>query len=142
MLQASAGVAVSITEEPGDDHADVRRPDAGARERHRRRAPAGLGVRVERRLLSLARVAVPRRADVVERQRGPPGADADALLDPRLRGADVEALEERVRDLVLRVEVPEAVQEERHAVAPDTCSPPSTRMSAPLTHAASSVDRR
>ena len=40
------------------------------------------------------------------------------------------------------VEVAEPVEEERHAVAPETCSPPSTRMSAPFTHAASSVDRR
>src|SRR5262249_36476638 len=47
-----------------------------------------------------------------------------------------------VRDLVLGVEVAEAVQVERHQLAPDTRSPPSTRISAPFSHAASSVASR
>src|SRR5262249_57709233 len=70
------------------------------------------------------------------------GADTDPLEDPRVGRTEVESLEEVVRDLVLGMEVPEAVQEERHATAPATCSPPSTRMIAPLIQAASSEASR
>src|SRR5207247_159889 len=83
----------------------------GPRERPGGRPPACLRVRVDRRLLRGARVAVAGCPDVVERQRRAARADADALHDPRLRRPDVERLEEGVRDLVLGMEVAEAVQE-------------------------------
>ena len=56
--------------------------------------------------------------------------------------AKVELFEKGVGDLVLGVEVPEAVQEEAHPPSPETCSPPSTRMIVPLIQAASSVESR
>ena len=55
-------------------------------------------------------------------------------------GPDVEVFEEAVRDLVLGVEVaePEHLEEQCQEVTPDTCSPPSTRMTSPLIQEASS----
>ena len=126
----------------GDEEPDRLLRDPGARDRHLGGAASGLGVAVERRFRGGAGVAVPRRLHVVERQRRPPRADADALEDPLLVRPDVEVFEEPVRDLVLGVEVPEAVQREAHASPPETCSPPSTRTTSPLIHAASSVVSR
>src|SRR5262249_27318421 len=64
--------------------------------------------------------------------------DPDPLEDPGLVGADVEALQERVRDRVLGVEVAHAVEVQHQP----RCSPPSTVMRAPLTQRASSVASR
>jgi hypothetical protein len=123
MLHASAGVALSVTDEPAITMPTSRGSSPG-------------------RFLGGADVAVARRADVVERERRVARADADALHDPGLVGADVELFEEGVGDLVLGMEVPEAVQEEAHAPSPETCSPPSTRMMVPFTQAASGVESR
>ena len=62
-----------------------------------------------------ARIGVARLADVVEREHRAARADTDPLEDPRLGRADVELLEESVTDLVVGVEVPQAVQVEAHA---------------------------
>src|SRR5262249_55770897 len=83
-----------------------------------------------------------RLANVVERQYRAARTNAHALDDPIVAGADVEALEERVGDLVLGMEVSQSVNVERHRERPETCSPPSTRITSPLIHAASAVDNR
>ena len=68
--------------------------------------------------------------------------DPDPLLDPLLVRPDVQVGEELVRDLVFGMEMTEAVQMQAHRVNPEICSPPSTRMIAPLIQAASGSERR
>jgi hypothetical protein len=126
----------------GDQHPDLAAIDPGALDRELRRAPAELGGGIERGLGGGAQVLVARGADVVERQRRAPRADAHPLEDPLVGGPDLELLEKAVRDLVLGMEVPEPVEEERHEVAPEMCSPPSTRITSPLIQAASSSESR
>ena len=141
-LQASAGEAKSGRGAAGDQHPDLAAIDAGALDRELGRAPSQLGGGIERGLGGRAHVPVAGGADVVERQRGAPRADPDPLQDPLVGGPDLELLQEAVRDLVLGMEVAEPVQEERHEVAPEMCSPPSTRISSPLIQAASSSESR
>ena len=68
------------------------------------RAPH-LGVRDLRRFRRGPDVGVPRLADVVQGKRGPARTNTGPLEDPLVGRADVEFLEEAVRDLVLGIEV-------------------------------------
>jgi hypothetical protein len=95
---------------PRHHHAHVFRRDARALERHARRGGARLRVGVARRAVRLAWIDVLRGPDVVERQHRAPRVDAHALQDPRIGRADVEPLEERIVEHVLRVEVAEGVE--------------------------------